>query len=43
MDDYLDAATSEKGARWAFTSDGWFRTGDLGALRHATCCLLRIP
>ncbi len=32
MEDYLDAAKSEKGARWAFTSDGWFRTGDLGAL-----------
>ncbi|CAN5925503.1 hypothetical protein BH11MYX4_BH11MYX4_64150 [soil metagenome] len=32
MEDYLDAAASEKGARWAFTEGGWFRTGDLGAI-----------
>lgn len=32
MEDYLDAAKSDQGARWAFTPDGWFRTGDLGAV-----------
>jgi acyl-CoA synthetase (AMP-forming)/AMP-acid ligase II len=30
MDDYLDGASSPNGARSAF-SDGWYRTGDLGA------------
>ena len=29
MDDYLPS--TDRCARWAFTEDGWFRTGDLGA------------
>lgn len=32
MRDYLQAPGAERGPRWAFSDDGCYRTGDLGAL-----------